>query len=165
MSVPITISIISIAKIVISSRALARGIQLSNLQSYDAGQLTNRIPVWKAVLNNSAWSPHSLVGTGLPFPRDSIGTWPHNSFISFWIVGGLLALTTLILFYGLYLWNLLLNFRRVPQWVLQLNILLLFAMFTTDLLRSPQILFLSIFIFRLTQSKILIHRKDTSQNV
>ena len=163
-SVPITIAIIYIAKIVISGRALARGIQLSNLESYDPGQLTNRIPVWKAVLNNRTWNPNSLFGSGLPFPRENIGTWPHNSYISFWIVGGLLVLSTLILFYGMYVWKLLLNFRRVPEWVLQLNILLFFAMFTTDILRSPQILILSIFIIRLTQSKIMVHRIDSIHN-
>ncbi len=132
----------------ISSRVIPGRLEARNLQNFSINDfqdllvLANRSGVWNSIFSNDGWSPYAILGEGLPYPLQLFKTWPHNTFVTLWVISGILGMIAFLILFFSYLKFFIGARRCLPDWLRYCNYLFLTASFTTDLPRNPGVLFL-----------------------
>jgi O-antigen ligase len=132
----------------ISLRVIPGRLEARNLQNFSINDfqdllvLTNRSRVWNSIFSNDGWSPYAILGKGLPYPLELFKTWPHNTFVTLWIISGILGMIAFLILFLAYLKYFIRERRCLPDWLRYCNYLFLTASFTTDFPKNPGVLFL-----------------------
>ncbi len=76
-----------------------RAIDLALTNNLGTGH--GRALIWQRALDATAKPDLWVVGHGLPYPIELAGTWPHSTYLSLFIAGGVTAVVLFLLIYGL----------------------------------------------------------------
>jgi O-antigen ligase len=136
---------------VAARRFSQRGIEFTNFLETD-GSLTrviNREQVWSMILTSTAWDKGAIIGQGWPYPYEIFATWPHNTFLGFWVAGGLPLLLVSLVFFGKSLQLIVSRFKSRDAVMGIFALMLILGSITIDLYRTSSMIFLTFTIFSL----------------
>jgi hypothetical protein len=132
---------------VVSARTYSRRID----GSLNVIELVNRQEVWQFILASPNWSKTSFFGLGWPYPLGEIGRLPHSTFLTFWIIGGVIGLIMFsVLWTSLVIKMIKLVLRHDQLISLHASILLL-ACLHTDITRLSS----TVLLFTIVMSLVL----------
>lgn len=150
----VLISFFVVAVQVTTKRLTQRNIfPLNSSQNYSFSKILDRQSVWGAIMNSNSWNPHSLLGLGWPYPYDTFGTWPHSTFLDLWIIGGVPLLIVGLIGVLFILFYIIKGLKNGNAIFSVFTLMLLLGSVTIDLIRSTSLIFLTLTILFLLNSR------------